>query len=315
MTIFSCLLLIFSCEDDEYSIAPEFTTYVNRFISEANQRGRTIDAGNLDVQFGPVEKNYCGQGWVDPPRVHFDKTCWDNEPEVSKEILMFHELGHAILRRNHDQSILPNGDFASIMHPHPAFLYNDYTPEKRTYYLDELFNTLSGLPAWTSAKTSESTVLSDEIVVPGMWNFNTSVEANHEGSIVDTIFSSEHYSLAIHSNGSASSFSNWSYSWKPVNIEVGSALLLKVKVKADGLTEGGAYFAFRADAKENTDPIFIYTIQNDPITGTSEFGDTEYSIKVNYFPQGVEKLNIYLILSGTSEGTVFFDDIQLLMYQ
>jgi hypothetical protein len=49
---------------------------------------------------------------------------------VSKEILMFHELGHAILRRSHDQSVLPNGDYASIMYPDPMLLYNTIQQKK-----------------------------------------------------------------------------------------------------------------------------------------------------------------------------------------
>jgi len=317
LIIFVCVLLMISCEDDDkYSIAPDFTTYVDRFVSEANLRGITINTDKLDVHFGDLESDICGQGSPDPPKVRFNKTCWDNLPDVPKEILMFHELGHAILRRQHDQGVLPNGDYKSIMYPDPAVLYNEHTPEKRIYYLDELFNTLNGLPAWTSAKTNEFTVLEDEILDSNDWNFKLTNGANAVGSVVDTAFSSEPYSLALHSNGSATGFSSWSYSWTPNNIAVGSELLLKVKIKADGLTGGGAFFAFRADPKEIEEyPIFFYTIQNSPVKGTTEFGSTEYSIRVNYFPQDVDKLNIYLILDGTSEGTVFFDDIQLLMYQ
>jgi hypothetical protein len=314
--LFSLCLLVVSCEDEEKTtIAPEFATYVNRFVAEAQQRGRTISVENLDVKFGTLI-DLCGQAGMDPPRVEIDKTCWNNSPEMAQEALMFHELGHAILRRGHDNGILPNGDYESIMYKDPHMLYNEYTPEKRAYYLDELFNALNGLPPWTSAKVNESTILNDDISsTPGAWTYKVSDGANHVGDVESSNFSSAPYSLAIHSNASARGFSSWSYSWTPQGIETGSELLLKVKIKAEGLTEGGAFFAFRADAKEETEyPIFFYTTQSTPVLGNAEFGVSEYSVKVNYFPLQVERLNIFLILDGASTGTVYFDDIQLLKY-
>lgn len=313
--LFSFCPLFVSCEDDESTIGPEFTTYVNRFVAEAQQRGRTISVDNLDVQFGTLT-DICGLAQIDPPRVEIDRTCWNNSPEMAQEALMFHELGHAILRRGHENGILPNGDYESIMFQQPEILYNEYTPEKRTYYLDELFNALNGLPPWASTKVNESTVLNDDISsIPGAWTYKVSDGANHVGNVVSSSFSSPPYSLAIHSDGSASGFSGWSYSWTPKDIETGTELLLKVKIKAEALTGGGAFFVFRADAKEETRfPIFFYTTQNTPVLGATEFGGSEYSIKVNYFPSQVDRLNIFLILDGASTGTVYFDDIQLLKY-
>jgi len=263
------------------------------------------------VRFQGLE-NVCGTGETDPLRVSIDEGCWNNLPEIAKELLMFHELGHAILQRAHDKGMLPNGDYKSIMVPDPTTLYNEYTPEKRIYYLDELFGVLSGLPSWTSVKVKEFSVIDDNITLPTAWTYRITGGANHEGDAIDTIYASAVNSLVIHSRGTAAGFSNWSYSWTPQDIEVGSELVLKLKIKSEGLTGGGAYFAFRGDVQEEESPVFFYTTQSNPVLGTSGF--REYSVKVNYFPSMIDKLNIFLILDGTSTGTVYFDDIQVLKY-
>jgi hypothetical protein len=87
---------------------------------------------------------------------------------------------------------------------------------------------------------------------------------------------------------------------------------LKLKIKSEGLTGGGAFFAFRADVPGEEHPVFFYTTQGSPVLGTTGF--KEYSVKVNYFPTMIDKLNIFLILDGASTGTVYFDDIQVLKY-
>jgi len=187
------------------------------------------------------------------------------------------------------------------------------TPLKRTYYLDELFDVVTNLPDWTSKKEIESIVFTDEISDGRLWKYAVSGTPNHKASIVDSISSSPLNSLMIHSKGITTGYSYWSYSLNPEDIEVGSALVLKIK--AEGLTAGGAFFAFRADTNGADNSIFFYTTHGHPVVGTTAFGESEYSIRVNYFPSGVDELKTFLIMDGASSGTVFFDDIQLLKYQ
>ena len=302
--------------DDEVApvIDPELNEYVNRFVEAASQRGITISLTNLEVKFEDVS-NSCGEGLVEPRLVKIDPSCWSNLPDIPRELLMFHELGHTILKRTHDHSTLPNGDYKSIMTEDPTTLYNEYTPEKRVYYLDELFGVVTSLPKWTSVKTIETVVLMDEVTVNDPWHYTVSGAANHQGGLVDSVFSSPDYSLAIHSDGVASGYSYWSYSFVPQGIEVGSEVVLKVKIKAMSLTGGGAFFALRLDVDEKDYPIFFSTTQQDPVKGTTEFGSSTYSITMKYYPNKVDALRIFLFLDGTSTGTVFFDDIQLLKYQ
>lgn len=310
--------VIFSCNDDDNNkapvIDPELKSFVDTFVQEASQRGKTISLNNLTVSFEPTG-DVCGRGSVSPLKVTIYKSCWSTLPDIAKEILMFHELGHSLLKRSHDSRKLPNGDYTSIMYEDPTILYNEYTPAKRTYYLDELFGVVTTLPQWTAEKKNESIILADEILNNGSWTYTVSGSPNHEGSVVDSEYASPDNSLAINSAGSATGFSYWTYSFIPTDIEEGSAVVLKVKIKAVNLNGGGAFFALRGDVNEKDYPILFYTTQDKPVLGNTNFGESEYFIKVNYFPSKVDKLRIFLILDGTSSGAVYFDDIQLLKYE
>jgi hypothetical protein len=310
--------LITSCQENvKYVGVPPspFQDYIDRFVDEAKKRGITISVSNLTVKFGTVY-NYCGYGEPNPPRVSIDKKCWDSYPDIAKEILMFHELGHAILARSHDDSRLGNGDYVTLMNTGDiSMLYNEYTPGKRMYYLDELFNVLKGLPDWTKAKTNETLLFYDEIndASIGNWVYQISGVASQTGSVTDNVYYSPFKSLMISSSPSASGFSYWVRSWKPTDIEEGADLILKVRIKGLGLTGKGAFFAFRANVSEKEYPIFFYTTQlTNPVIGTTDF--TEYSLKVTYFPSRADQLHIFLLLDGNNQGQVYFDDVQLVKY-
>ncbi len=62
---------------------------------------------------------------------------WDRADSVSREMLMFHELGHCILDLPHNLATRPNGDPVSLMYPtifESSTYYDNHEP-----YLDELF--------------------------------------------------------------------------------------------------------------------------------------------------------------------------------
>ncbi len=305
--------LLSSCNEEENTdpvINSELQEYVDQFVTEAEERGVEISLDNLVVQFGSLEE-LCGFGRSSPPVVTIDPDCWVGLPSVPKEILMYHELGHALLGRSHTSEKLPNGDWASMMYEDPTILYNEYTIEKRAYYSDELFRTIDEMPYWTTAKENETIIIRDDLSSIGSWNYAV-VNADHSGELVDSTFASAPNSLMINSNSVGSGFSYWAYSWVPEDITTGSELLLRVKMRAQSLTGGGAFFVLRADIDEWEYPIFFYTTQNDPLVGNADWNFDEYSIKVNYYPSRVDRLNIFLMLDGNSDGTVFFDDIEVI---
>ena len=82
--------------------------------------------------------------------------CYTSAQE--EEALFFHELGHCILGRSHDNRLLPNEDPRSIMVEGNIDLYTrclypiggncEDNTYKRAYYLDELFNRQTPVPDW-----------------------------------------------------------------------------------------------------------------------------------------------------------------------
>ncbi|MCS6832652.1 MAG: hypothetical protein NZ521_03675, partial [Flammeovirgaceae bacterium] len=70
--------------------------------------------------------------------------------DTSREVLIFHELGHAILLRFHDNSRLPNGAWKTLMTGTRWSIFDFYItePSRRDYYIDELFNPNTPTPDW-----------------------------------------------------------------------------------------------------------------------------------------------------------------------
>jgi hypothetical protein len=71
-----------------------------------------------------------------------------------KEDLIFHELGHGLLKRDHLNSTLENGDWKSIMcggtKVNNRSWNINYRGIRRNYYIDELFNESTPAPAFGS---------------------------------------------------------------------------------------------------------------------------------------------------------------------
>lgn len=171
LPIFLLLTFLVSCSDNSEELAPiryevpaEVEPLVQEFIAEAKKRGLNLVIDNLIVELTtPVTINStepaCGKatgevvgGRQNIITLNIECQAWRNGGE-SREILVFHELGHAILKiRNHRDGILPNGAFKSILfggsgwNVNSAFYINDLT--KREYYLDELFDETTPVPDW-----------------------------------------------------------------------------------------------------------------------------------------------------------------------
>src|ERR1051326_8028692 len=114
-----------------YNVPPEFQTYVTRFIDEAAIRGHNIVISNLIIKYdSTLDNSFCAKSNIisaDPniqkiisinPKVQ----CYTYDEEL--ETLIFHEMGHCILGRNHENSRLPNGDPKSIMIEDDLSLYS-----------------------------------------------------------------------------------------------------------------------------------------------------------------------------------------------
>ena len=155
-----CLLLFCACSwQQRTKIPPEVQPYLEAFQQEARHRGTKVQLSDLAVTFDTALSRYSGNTyplepnavasrktfWT-PPLIILDTTLlWWKNP-VTREKVIFHELGHCILNREHKDELLPNGEGASILNT-----YNNltrYNSKTRHYYLNELFFPDTPPPAW-----------------------------------------------------------------------------------------------------------------------------------------------------------------------
>lgn len=100
----------------------------------------------------PGEIGNCTRGGERHPIVILDRRYWNGHDEFGRETLAFHELGHCILGRGHDnRTITIDGETIpkSIMNGH--VLRRSVYLLHREYYLQELFGGLIETPELTVA--------------------------------------------------------------------------------------------------------------------------------------------------------------------
>ena len=116
----SCFLVFTSCKDSkEYRVDSSFSDYLQRFETEAASRGRTFDpqSSGLIIEFANLKDNTAGLTHYEKPiRIEIDQTYWNDisksaGADLMKEDLIFHELGHGLLKREHLNTTLENGDW------------------------------------------------------------------------------------------------------------------------------------------------------------------------------------------------------------
>ena len=137
--LYCFLILLSSCGEKEKPLIVDdgLALYVDRFFEEAALRNADVSDKNLEVVFADLSADgVCGFGHfryrgTDLRKVEIfqDIFCWDLQSDLGKESLMFHELGHAVLRKSHSNATFPNGLPSSIM---CCLLYTSPSPRDRT---------------------------------------------------------------------------------------------------------------------------------------------------------------------------------------
>ena len=159
------LIFVLSCgkeEDFIYDVPAEFEPYVVRFMNEAKARGKDILIDNLIIKKdSTLPTQYCAISNTISEKNDVQKIisinvpyCWQND--VQLEALIFHELGHCVLGRVHDNTLMPKGDPKTMMYPDNISVYSPCVYfigscdllYRRPYYIDELFNPLTPVPDW-----------------------------------------------------------------------------------------------------------------------------------------------------------------------
>ncbi len=149
----SVCFLVLSCrhESEIPDVEPKLAKYVQRFFDEGNRRGLNINLENtgITVRFSRlVGKN--GTCFTARRIIEIDSVLWQERSEYDKEWLIYHELGHCILKRDHLLESLSRGECKSIMSNSEGLncSINFKSNSWRQYYLDELFDNRTKIGVW-----------------------------------------------------------------------------------------------------------------------------------------------------------------------
>lgn len=110
-------------------VPPKFNTLTLKFSTEAP---------DIDQKTGDTTIGYTTQYTTDFPIITINVMTWIQMNDAQRYLLIAHEMGHAIWKRDHDETLLPDFSQKSIMAP---VMFNvDIFKKKREYYLRELFS-------------------------------------------------------------------------------------------------------------------------------------------------------------------------------
>lgn len=135
-----------SCVKEEVAIIDSrLTSYFDQFEVEAAIRGKVIDIGNLkliatlDNSLPTGILGQCVHNSALPNEIKISLKTWQGYTEEKKEYIVFHELGHCVLNRSHNDEKNIQGTCASIMESGAGDCKMDYGSTTRKQLLDELF--------------------------------------------------------------------------------------------------------------------------------------------------------------------------------
>ena len=120
-------------------------SYYSDFEVQAAARGLSIDLESLGITgaFEDLEGEHvagqCSFSRFRPNEVRIDTEFWRRASNNLREMIVFHELGHCVLLRGHEEASLSNGACVSIMRSGNGDCLDNYRSRTRSFYLDELF--------------------------------------------------------------------------------------------------------------------------------------------------------------------------------
>lgn len=142
VALFLFVIGLFGCgKEAKLDVDPVFYPYLMKFKMFADQYGKNVPIKELTVKFSDLGPRYCGMcthsTTNNPKLIEIDHMCWDDEDDLTREELMFHEFGHCLMDKGHNDNLRPDGTPVSIMYSYiiGSSLYSKYYKE----YINELF--------------------------------------------------------------------------------------------------------------------------------------------------------------------------------
>jgi hypothetical protein len=133
-----------------------FEPIFQRFVSYATKYHRDIRANeDVEIEFGDVDgqtgdiAGQCQWNIFLGNKIILVKKTWDGLTDDTREALLFHELGHCVLQRNHVTGTVPASQAGDTTNPtmqipeslmRPQFLDGATYTQYQNYYLSELFS-------------------------------------------------------------------------------------------------------------------------------------------------------------------------------
>jgi hypothetical protein len=118
----------------------EFTPYVKSFIEAGQSVGVKVDMNRVTIKMlGELPRNWVGVCNMDTGEISILEPAWVGMPEIEREVEIWHELGHCVLGRYHDETVYGQHP-KSIMYPNISPTSEpDYYIIHRLDYIYELF--------------------------------------------------------------------------------------------------------------------------------------------------------------------------------
>ena len=153
----SCGVILQTEEIKEYKIDKEFNGYLSKFKEYQIEMGGSGRIDNLIMRFNSSVRyptlGTCTEQYQETieflkrkiyktPIIDINPEAWSYMSASEKETLIFHELGHCILNRGHDNSSIYDGGYSSYI---PSSIMHEYAISSTFYesrydhYIKELF--------------------------------------------------------------------------------------------------------------------------------------------------------------------------------
>lgn len=121
--------------------------YLQGFEKAAADRGIAINLNSTDLTAKIAEideanvAGMCSYGGHVGHDIVIDKGFWNSTNSIYyREMVVFHELGHCVLGRQHLETAFADNTCKSIMRSGVEDCHDNYNATTRAYYLDELFS-------------------------------------------------------------------------------------------------------------------------------------------------------------------------------
>lgn len=160
--LFALIAIVFSaCQKDlsgdentesiSANIPSALAPYFETFREKALENNLIIDyeSANITAEIKSINEGSvagtCSTNGHDLRHITIDQNFWDQASHLLREMVVFHELGHCVLGRGHEESAFSNGICRSIMRSGLGTCRDAYIPQNRDYFIEELFSSVEGL--------------------------------------------------------------------------------------------------------------------------------------------------------------------------